>query len=182
MSAQYRSGNGNSDRSRRIAIVDADDDDLAIALGEIILNNSDPAGVIVMVDGNSRDNVPRVETAGACRVIGRSAPVGAMLDAIRELEIGGESGQPAVRQEEPAIHPDTSVTELSARETEILSCLANGDTNKLIARQLNIAEATVKVHVKTILRKLHLLNRTQAAIWALHHGVDCDSGNRDPGQ
>lgn len=56
---------------------------------------------------------------------------------------------------------------LSDRETEILQCLVNGAPNKAIARELNIAEATVKVHVKGLLRKMQLQNRTQAAIWAV---------------
>jgi two-component system nitrate/nitrite response regulator NarL len=60
---------------------------------------------------------------------------------------------------------------LSHREIDILSHLVDGDANKVIARHLNIAEATVKVHVKTILRKLQLANRTQAAIWATKHQV-----------
>ncbi|HLZ78626.1 MAG TPA: LuxR C-terminal-related transcriptional regulator, partial [Sphingomonas sp.] len=46
-----------------------------------------------------------------------------------------------------------------------------GDANKVIARKLGIAEATVKVHVKAILRKLHVLNRTQAAIWVVNQGL-----------
>jgi DNA-binding NarL/FixJ family response regulator len=58
---------------------------------------------------------------------------------------------------------------LSAREKCILSCLANGSPNKLIARQINVAEATVKVHVKAILRKIRVQNRTQAALWAMRH-------------
>lgn len=60
---------------------------------------------------------------------------------------------------------------LSDREIQILNCLIRGDANKLISRQLSITEATVKVHIKAILRKLHLVNRTQAAIWAVSNGV-----------
>jgi two-component system, NarL family, nitrate/nitrite response regulator NarL len=62
-----------------------------------------------------------------------------------------------------------AVSGLSHREIDILNHLVDGDANKVIARRLNIAEATVKVHVKTILRKLQLANRTQAAIWATKH-------------
>ncbi|MCG7391959.1 response regulator transcription factor [Microvirga sp. ACRRW] len=58
---------------------------------------------------------------------------------------------------------------LSVRETVILRCLMDGDSNKLIARKFDITEATVKVHVKAILRKIHAKNRTQAAIWAASH-------------
>jgi two-component system, NarL family, nitrate/nitrite response regulator NarL len=62
----------------------------------------------------------------------------------------------------------SGVANLSEREIGILECLVNGDANKMISRRLNIAEPTVKVHVKSILRKLQLTNRTQAAIWAIN--------------
>jgi two-component system nitrate/nitrite response regulator NarL len=58
---------------------------------------------------------------------------------------------------------------LSAREAEILSCIMGGAPNKVIARKLDVAEATVKVHVKAILRKVGAANRTQAAMWATTH-------------
>ncbi len=58
----------------------------------------------------------------------------------------------------------------SRRETEILRHLVNGCTNKVIARQLGITEATVKVHLKGLLRKIRASNRTQAAIWAINNG------------
>jgi len=60
---------------------------------------------------------------------------------------------------------------LSAREFEILRHLASGRANKVIANDLHITEATVKVHVKGILRKIGATNRTQAAIWAIHNGL-----------
>lgn len=55
---------------------------------------------------------------------------------------------------------------LSAREAEILSHLMEGAANKVIARKLDVSEATIKVHVKAILRKIGAANRTQAAMWA----------------
>jgi two-component system nitrate/nitrite response regulator NarL len=58
---------------------------------------------------------------------------------------------------------------LSARELEILSLLVAGDSNKAIARTCHLAESTVKIHLKTILRKIRVRNRTQAAIWALQN-------------
>jgi len=61
----------------------------------------------------------------------------------------------------------TSLTPLSTRQQSILRCLIQGDSNKSIARQLAISEATAKVHVKAILRKIRVHNRTQAAIWAI---------------
>jgi two-component system, NarL family, nitrate/nitrite response regulator NarL len=65
-------------------------------------------------------------------------------------------------------------TALSQREREILQWLVSGCSNKLIARELNITEATVKVHVKALLRKTQMTNRTQAAIWALNNGLHLD--------
>jgi two-component system nitrate/nitrite response regulator NarL len=59
--------------------------------------------------------------------------------------------------------------QLSSRENSILRCLINGDPNKCIARKMDIAEATVKVHVKAILRKIRVQNRTQAAIWGANN-------------
>ena len=55
---------------------------------------------------------------------------------------------------------------LSAREREVLALIALGDSNKLIARKLDIAETTVKIHVQHILRKLQLSSRVQAAVYA----------------
>jgi two-component system nitrate/nitrite response regulator NarL len=60
--------------------------------------------------------------------------------------------------------------QLSQREREILTHLAEGDSNKQIARLCNITESTVKVHLKAILRKITVHNRTQAAIWAIAKG------------
>jgi two-component system nitrate/nitrite response regulator NarL len=61
---------------------------------------------------------------------------------------------------------------LSPRELQILRALVNGRSNKAIARELSISEATVKVHLKALLRKVRVNNRTQAAVWALNQGLD----------
>ena len=63
---------------------------------------------------------------------------------------------------------------LSEREEQVLRDLVKGRSNKIIARKLDIAEATVKVHLKSILRKIRMANRTQAAIWALENGYGAD--------
>jgi two-component system nitrate/nitrite response regulator NarL len=62
--------------------------------------------------------------------------------------------------------PDLISCKLSVRETQILNCLREGAPNKVIARRLEVAEVTVKVHVKAIMRKIGVANRTQAAMWA----------------
>ena len=64
---------------------------------------------------------------------------------------------------------------LSERETQILKDLVKGHSNKRIARTCAVTEATVKVHMKSILRKIRVENRTQAAVWALEHGY-CAEG------
>jgi len=63
---------------------------------------------------------------------------------------------------------------LSEREAQILDGLVQGHANKVIARSCDITEATVKVHMKSILRKIQVANRTQAAVWALEHGHSAD--------
>jgi two-component system nitrate/nitrite response regulator NarL len=70
-----------------------------------------------------------------------------------------------------AIGNSVDGVELSERETEILRHLAAGEANKVIANQLNVAEATVKVHIKHILKKTAVQNRTQAAIWAINNRI-----------
>jgi two-component system, NarL family, nitrate/nitrite response regulator NarL len=62
-------------------------------------------------------------------------------------------------------------TGLSPREVQILRHLMGGYSNKAIARELSISEATVKVHLKALLRKVRVSNRTQAAVWALNNGL-----------
>lgn len=77
------------------------------------------------------------------------------------------------------VHGREYMPELSEREIQILQCLAAGDANKEIAARLLVAEATVKAHVKAILRKLQVDNRTQAAIWAINQGKAPE--NEEPG-
>ena len=68
-------------------------------------------------------------------------------------------------------HRVPSGTGLSPRETQVLSCLVDGHSNKVIGRDLGITDATVKVQLKAALRKIDAQNRTQAAIWAISHGL-----------
>jgi len=83
--------------------------------------------------------------------------------------------------DKPVALPARSTTFLSSREHQILRCLVDGLTNKAIARELDITEATVKVHVKALLRKTRMANRTQAAIWGLNYAVDGDLAQPDNG-
>jgi len=75
-----------------------------------------------------------------------------------------------VEPEPVAPRGDTGLSRLSPRENDILREIARGASNKEIARTLNIAETTVKIHVQHILRKLNLTSRVQAAVYATTHG------------
>ena len=94
-----------------------------------------------------------------------------MGDDIRTLPVLGEDGGP-VREFAGARWAGSTApaVSLTPRETEVLLYLSTGNSNKAIAGKLGIAEGTVKVHMKSITRKLGVANRTEAAIWALYHG------------
>jgi two-component system nitrate/nitrite response regulator NarL len=87
-----------------------------------------------------------------------------------QLATAWATGQ--LRQAGPAAGSGTgkALEVLTQRETEILGCLTEGAPNKTIARQLGITEATVKIHVKSLIRKIGVQNRTQAALWAIQVG------------
>jgi two-component system nitrate/nitrite response regulator NarL len=82
------------------------------------------------------------------------------------------SSSTSVTERAPTSNPDTDrLAQLSARERETLALLAEGCSNKLIARRLGIAEATVKIHVQNLLRKLGLDSRVHAAAWYARTGA-----------
>jgi len=83
----------------------------------------------------------------------------------RQITLGKGPAEMLGEADAPPCHP------LSTRELNVLRCLADGASNKVIALKFDLAEATVKIHVKNILRKLKTQNRTQAAIWARDHGI-----------
>jgi two-component system, NarL family, nitrate/nitrite response regulator NarL len=102
-------------------------------------------------------------------------PSAAFLSTISDTRDEVDSKEPLAITVLPA-HPssgfeahDSPIRTLSSRESEILQCLMQGAPNKVIARKLDVAEATVKVHIKAILRKIRVANRTQAAMWAVNH-------------
>lgn len=72
----------------------------------------------------------------------------------------------------------SEIDKLTPREKEILACLARGESNKLIARSLDLAESTVKIHVQNVLKKLKLSSRVQAAVFAVEHRLLGAGGER----
>jgi len=77
---------------------------------------------------------------------------------------------------EEAEEEKTPLSGLTPRETEIIEHLAEGQSNKVIARELGITDGTVKLHVKAILRKLNISSRVEAAVIAVEQGL----GRRRP--
>lgn len=70
----------------------------------------------------------------------------------------------------PDVSEAAMAADLSAREAHVLECLTRGLPNKVIAQEMGITDATVKVHIKSLLNKIGARNRTQAAMWAVQHG------------
>jgi DNA-binding NarL/FixJ family response regulator len=93
-------------------------------------------------------------------------------DHLDEAHPRQESNQATLVTAEDAVVP-----QLSPREKTVLRCLIEGDSNKCIARKIDISEATVKVHIKAILRKIRVQNRTQAAIWGINNGALAQTAN-----
>jgi DNA-binding NarL/FixJ family response regulator len=107
----------------------------------------------------------------------------AFLSLILRAEGGRLSEVEPPDEGNEAIHipkEDALAPQLSEREKAILRYLIEGDSNKCIARKMDIAEATVKVHVKAILRKIRVQNRTQAAIWGINNGSLTRAANNTP--
>ena len=107
-----------------------------------------------------------------------------LLDSIRRAVDGDSVLSPEMttklvaRLRSPESNKSSAEIEsLTPRERETLAWLAKGVSNKHIARGLDVAESTIKVHVQSILRKLNLSSRVQAAVYAVEHGLDKTAGD-----
>lgn len=121
---------------------------------------------IVMADGVVFPSHVMREFATLAKSTALAADEGCGPSAVEQASL------PVTPPVRPMSHCDQDTPTLSDRETLILQALIQGDSNKHIARELDIAEATVKVHVKAILRKIRVRNRTQAAIWAIRNAAE----------
>jgi two-component system nitrate/nitrite response regulator NarL len=168
-------------------------DDFDRAIEQInLIRDQYPSGRVVVVVDHYRSTEPDMAyQVGAAGYLVSDMPCDAFVKSI-ELVMMGEAVFPpaflvsaldtqtdrrrnaARAHEDVGIIPaseDTEAPPLSPRELAILRCLISGSSNKSIARKIDIAEATVKVHVKAILRKIRVQNRTQAAIWGMNHSL-----------
>ncbi|WP_407120047.1 LuxR C-terminal-related transcriptional regulator [Bradyrhizobium sp. STM 3561] len=90
---------------------------------------------------------------------------------------GGDNDRATARKDLTVSPDERSAQQLSPRQKTILRCVVEGESNKSIARKIDIAESTVKVHVKAILRKIGVHNRTQAAIWGISNELNEDTNS-----
>ncbi len=130
---------------------------------------------IVMIGGHMKaDVIVSAVAAGAAGIILKDISCGALIGSLK-LAAAGKNVYPAsalMRSMRGGLAANMNHEyNLSHQETKIVSCLANGEPNKIIALHLGISVATVKVHIRTILRKLGTTNRTQAAILAVSEGL-----------
>ena len=136
------------------------------------------AAVLVLTSSADDQHLVQAIKAGALSYLPKTAGVDQVIDAVRAAARGESVLQPAATARllrelrHAAADP---LGQLTPRETDVLKGLAQGRSNREIAKALSVSEETVKSHVSSILAKLGLADRTQAAIFALqHHLVPLD--------
>lgn len=127
--------------------------------------------VVILTSHQGDDQLFEAIKAGAVSYVLKTAGVDAVVESVRAAARGESMLDPSVAakllQELRRQRDRDPVDQLSPREIGVLTALARGRSNKEIARELSIGEETVKTHVSNILSKLHLADRTQAAIYGL---------------
>ena len=137
--------------------------------------------VVVLTSAADDQHLVRAMRAGATSYLVKTAPAEHVIAAVRDAAAGTASLSPELLTRlTHALHrpPPDPLQPLSPRERDVLQLIARGRSNRQIARDLDIGEQTVKTHVRSILTKLGLQDRVQAAIFALRH--QADSGQDRP--
>lgn len=144
------------------------------------------ARILILTVSDAADDLVAAIRAGADGYLLKDMEPEELLDRIVEAQRGriviSESlnGLLARSLRDEAQATERSLAPLTEREKDILGCLANGLSNKLIARDLNIAEGTVKVHIKNLLKKLKFRSRLEAAVWAIEQQNQRTPAGRNP--
>lgn len=148
------------------------------AMADVVapIRSNCPSGkIIILADGNCTGAVlAEAYAAGAAALVTTDTSSAALVEHVRLGALGVRAfpAPPSMAVGEGGLGGGRLAfnghlrQDFSEREQDILRCLAAGNSNKCIARNLSITESTVKAHVRSILRKLGAENRTQAAIWA----------------
>lgn len=132
--------------------------------------------ILVLTSFAEDDKVFPAIKAGALGYLLKDAPPGGILEAIRAVYRGESSLHPSIAAKlirelnRPSALPPTP-NPLTEREVEVLKLVAQGMSNQEIAGQLKITESTAGTHMRNIMSKLHLANRTQVTLYALREGL-----------
>jgi DNA-binding NarL/FixJ family response regulator len=124
---------------------------------------------IVLTTYEGDEDIHQAIAAGAMGYIIKGMSHETLVDALRKVRVGMRFLPPPIVRR---LEDRTPNSDLSPREREVLSLMAQGKTNKEIASELGITEATVKCHVSVILLRLDVSDRTQAVIAALQRGLE----------
>ncbi len=141
------------------------------------------ARILILTVSDAADDLVAAIRAGADGYLLKDMEPEELLERIVEAQRGriviSESlnGLLARSLRDEAQAAERTLAPLTERERDILGCLANGLSNKLIARDLNIAEGTVKVHIKNLLKKLKFRSRLEAAVWAIDQNLRTNNGS-----
>jgi len=145
------------------------------------LKQDDPSRRVVMLTvSDAAEDLMAAIRAGADGYLLKDAEPEQLLQRIHEAAEGRTVFSEAMSaQLAAALHDEArrargdpeGAPDLTARELAVLRCVARGASNKVIGRELNIAEGTVKVHVKRLMKKLGFRSRVEAAIWATRRGL-----------
>jgi DNA-binding NarL/FixJ family response regulator len=126
------------------------------------------ARFVVLTTYEGDEDIHQALQAGARSYIVKGMPHEALVNALRRVHGGGRFLPPPVSR---ALLSRIPNSDLSAREREVLSLIVRGRSNREIASDLGITEATVKCHVSVILMRLNVSDRTQAVVTALRRGL-----------
>ena len=137
------------------------------------------ARILILTSFSEEEQIFAALRAGASGYMLKDLAGDDLLKAIRDVHRGGSSLHPAVArkfvekltQEALPATPGSTGDPLTPREVEVLRLVAAGLTNEQIAAQLVLSQRTVAAHVRSILAKLHLANRTQATLYAIRIGL-----------
>lgn len=146
------------------------------AITEIKHENPD-ARILVLTSFAENDKLFPAIKAGALGYLLKDSSAQELLQAIRDVYQGKASLHPSIALKvirelnQPTENLPPTEEPLTEREVEVLSLVAQGLSNQEIAESLVISAGTVRLHVSNILGKLHLANRTQAALYALREGL-----------
>lgn len=141
------------------------------------IKKSDPElPVLVLTSFPDDEMVISAIRLGANGVMLKDAPPEQLLNSIRDVVHGQSPLHPSVAHKlmlniQQSASPGAITGLLTAREIDVLKCLAQGLSNREIASKLSVSTRTVTTHVRNILDKLDLNNRTQAALYAVEHGI-----------